>query len=72
MVKQQELTAYYLLTAAAVLFNLFYIKTFCRLDLVLVDFLIIGTVMDLLLIAVLVGSVVKERKYVKIPVGSSR
>lgn len=71
-VRSRELELFFSVTALSVVFNLFYMKLSSRVDLVLSDFMVIGTVMDILVSVVLVFMAEKERRYFQTPVYTDR
>lgn len=70
--KKRELVLYYLVAAVSVVFNLVYFKMFSRMEVALLDFLVIGTVMDIVVSVFFILSVTKDRRYVKIPQATVR
>lgn len=71
-VRMRQMELYYGVTAAAALFNLIFVKYSSRLEATFLDFLVIGTVLDILFSVVLIVLAEKERKYVRIPVHSGK
>ena len=64
-VGRKELASYYGLSAAAVFFNLIFMKIFSRAEIATLDLLILGTMMDILVGVVFVVLTVREHKYVR-------
>jgi len=56
--------------AAAVFFNLIFMKIFSRAEIATLDLLILGTMMDILVGVVFVVLTVREHKYVRIKMGT--
>lgn len=71
-VSKREMELYYLLTALAVVFNLIFMKVICRIDVTLVEFLVVGTIMDVVISVTLIFMAERERKYIRIPVHSGQ
>lgn len=69
-VGRKELASYYGLSAAAVFFNLIFMKIFSRAEIATLDLLILGTMMDILVGVVFVVLTVREHKYVRIKMGT--
>ena len=69
-VSSRMLEGYYCVGILSVAWNLFYMKCFTRLDVTLLDFLVIGTFMDILIGAALVVSAARESRYISIKVKS--
>lgn len=65
-ISQKELTLYYVFLSASVILNLIFMKLFSRVELIAVDLLIIGTLMDIVLGAAMTVLSVQERRYVDI------
>ena len=64
----KELTAYYAVMSMSVVLNLIFMKLFSRAELGLLDFSVIGTVLDIVIGCTLVFLAVRESKYVRIRV----
>lgn len=65
-VSKRELSIYYLLLSVSVVFNLIFMKIFCRVEVNTMDFMIIGTIMDILVSVTLVALNVRENRYVRV------
>lgn len=71
-VKMRELEAYYCITALAAAFNLIFIRCSRRIEATPLDFLIIGTVLDIVVSITIIVLAEKEQKYRKILTPSKR
>lgn len=69
-VYKKELAFFYGVAAAAVVFNLIFMRIFSRVEVGIIDFLVIGTVMDMLLDVVFVVLTLRESRYVRIKMGA--
>ncbi len=69
-VSTKDLIAYYSAMSVSVVLNLFFMKLFSRAELRLLDFTIIGTVLDIVVSLTLIVLAVRETKYVYIRVKS--
>ncbi len=67
-VPNKLLELYYCVGAVSVVLNLVFMRLFTRVDVTLLDFLVIGTVMDILVDVVLVGMALRESRYISIKV----
>lgn len=71
-VRIRQMEFYYGITALAALFNLIFIKSTSRLQATAIDFIVIGTMLDIVVSVTLIVLAEKERKYVKIPMRSGK
>lgn len=71
-VKMRELEAYYFITALAAAFNLIFIRCSRRVEATPLDFLIIGTVLDIVVSITIIVLAEKEQKYRKTLTPSKR
>ncbi|MBE6907097.1 hypothetical protein [Marasmitruncus massiliensis] len=69
-ISTKDLIAYYAAVSASVVLNLIFMKLFSRAELGLLDFSIIGTVLDIVVSLTLIVLAVRETKYVYIRVKS--
>lgn len=66
----KELTAYYAVMSMSVILNLIFMKVFSRAELGLLDFSVIGTVLDIVIGFTLIVLAMRESKYVRVRVKS--
>ena len=71
-IMKKELISFYWFLVVSVLFNIFFMKISSRMELTMLDFLVIGTFMDVLFGAVLVILSARENRYIRIRVHSGR
>lgn len=71
-VKMRELEVYYFITALAAAFNLIFIRCSRRIEATPLDFLIIGTVLDIVVSITVIVLAEKEQKYRKTLTRSKR
>ena len=69
-VYKKELAFFYGVAAAAVIFDLIFMRIFSRVEVGIIDFLVIGTVMDMLLDVIFVVLTLRESRYVRIKMGA--
>lgn len=69
-VTKKELAVYYGTILCSIIFNLIYMKVFSRAEVSMLELAVIGTVMDILVAAVLVILTIRESKYVRVHVNS--
>ena len=67
-VSNRMLEFYYGIEAVSVVLNLVFMRLLTRVDVTLLDFLVIGTVMDILVDVVLVGMALRENRYISVKV----
>ena len=67
-VPHRMLELYYCAGAVSVVLNLVFMRLFTRVDVTLLDFLVIGTVMDILVDGVLVAMALRENRYISVQV----
>lgn len=67
-IRMRQVELYYFVTALTSAFNLIYVRFTSRIDATLVDFLVIGTVLDIVVSVTLLVMAEKERHYVRIAI----
>lgn len=64
----KELAGYYAVMSMSVILNVIFMKIFSRAELGLLDFTVIGTLLDVVISCILILLTVRESKYVRIRV----